>query len=198
MTEAPAGVWKSRALVMGVFLAFFLPILMSWYLVFFTGYKHGGGAEHGKLIVPARQLVDTDLLDPASDQGSRLHGKWTLISIEPGICDEHCANNLYRMRQIRYATGKEMQRLQNVSYFLDRQSAQQSEDVLRGYEGHLMMLQNNSSGLPAEFTLPDMPFDRGLFLVDPAGFLMMYYPAQTEPSGIIKDLKRLLRISKLE
>ena len=34
-----------------------------------------------------------------------------------------------------------------------------------------------------------------IFLIDPRGFLMMRYSSETDPSGIIRDLSRLLRIS---
>ncbi len=38
--------------------------------------------------------------------------------------------------------------------------------------------------------------DQGaIFLIDLRGFLMMGYPGDTDPSGVIRDLSRLLRIS---
>jgi cytochrome oxidase Cu insertion factor (SCO1/SenC/PrrC family) len=36
-----------------------------------------------------------------------------------------------------------------------------------------------------------------IFLVDPQGYLIMWYPRDANPSGLIKDLERLLRISKI-
>jgi cytochrome oxidase Cu insertion factor (SCO1/SenC/PrrC family) len=35
-----------------------------------------------------------------------------------------------------------------------------------------------------------------IYLIDPYGNLMMQYKKGTNPSGIIKDLERLIRISK--
>ena len=43
----------------------------------------------------------------------------------------------------------------------------------------------------------DPLLERRLYLVDPLGNLMMSYPADAEPGGIIKDLKRLLRYSRI-
>ena len=37
----------------------------------------------------------------------------------------------------------------------------------------------------------------GLLLVDPQGFMVTRYSFQLQPQGILKDLKRLLRISKV-
>ena len=36
-----------------------------------------------------------------------------------------------------------------------------------------------------------------IYIVDPRGFLMMSYTPDTDPAGIIKDLKRLLRYSSI-
>jgi len=35
------------------------------------------------------------------------------------------------------------------------------------------------------------------YLVDPLGNLMMSYPADAAPKGMLKDLKRLLRLSHI-
>jgi len=34
-------------------------------------------------------------------------------------------------------------------------------------------------------------------VVDPLGNLMMYYPADARPKGILEDMKRLLRLSHI-
>jgi len=38
--------------------------------------------------------------------------------------------------------------------------------------------------------------NESIYLIDPYGNLMMQYKKGTNPSGIIKDLERLIRISK--
>ncbi len=199
MTEAPRAIWKSRAVLVGVFLLFFLPILLSWYLVFFTNYKHGGGVEHGILITPAQLLPDVTLTEPVSGQETSLYGKWTMLSRATADCDEACRDNFYRMRQIRLATGKEMGRLQRITLFSGERTTAQIDNLFREYEGHLLLIESETDPeFVSTLTLENIAFDGGIYLIDPAGFLMMYYPAATEPGGIIKDLKRLLRISKLD
>jgi len=36
-----------------------------------------------------------------------------------------------------------------------------------------------------------------IYLVDPLGNLLMRYPTTVKPGGMLKDLKRLLRLSKI-
>jgi hypothetical protein len=54
--------------------------------------------------------------------------------------------------------------------------------------------------LAREFTLPaGSPLDNlnRIYLVDPLGNFMMSYPADADPTGMRKDLARLLRISQI-
>jgi len=34
------------------------------------------------------------------------------------------------------------------------------------------------------------------YIIDPNGYIMMHYAADSDPKGILKDLKRLLSVSK--
>jgi cytochrome oxidase Cu insertion factor (SCO1/SenC/PrrC family) len=36
-----------------------------------------------------------------------------------------------------------------------------------------------------------------VYIIDPLGNLMMYYPPDADPSGMLKDLKKLLKYSKI-
>jgi hypothetical protein len=60
----------------------------------------------------------------------------------------------------------------------------------------LVILQN-ASILSAQFDLPGVPAAGSgrIYLVDPLGQLMMNYPRDAKPSGIHKDLMRLLTYS---
>jgi len=48
---------RSRLILLGVALVFIIPILVSWYLVFFSDFKKGGGGtQKGELISPVIPL----------------------------------------------------------------------------------------------------------------------------------------------
>ena len=200
MTEQTSSQWKSRAIIIGVFLLFFLPILLSWYLVFFTDYKHDvkSGTQHGILLDPPRQIENVTLRDPLSGNDAPLYGKWTMFMIAEGDCYQSCKENLYRMRQIRFAMGKEMHRVQRATYFADENISKEADKHFADYTGQLLLSNNINEKFLSEFVVDSMTYENAIYLIDPAGYLMMVYPESTEPSGIIKDLKKLLRISKTD
>lgn len=191
---------KNRTTLVGLVLLFTLPILVSWYLVFFTDFNQGqGGYEHGMLVTPARQLPDRSLTDPVSGASASLHGKWTMLSVVDGDCSDMCRENLYRMRQIRLAMGREMNRLQRVVYFPGNMNPEELRTLLADYSGQLILPAEEINGsFLATLEMPDLDNTGAIHLIDPAGFYMMIYPYETDPGGIIKDLKRLLRISRLD
>lgn len=198
MTEQPSGNLKNRITITGLVLLFALPILIAWYLVFFTDFNHGwGGYEHGILVIPPRQLPDKVLQDPLSGNTSTLHGKWTMLTLVNGDCGDICHENLYRMRQIRLATGREMGRLQRAIYFSQDHNPEELKKLFADYAGQLVLPAGEADDtFLAALAVADVKNAGAIHLVDPAGFYMMIYPYDTEPGGIIKDLNRLLRISK--
>ena len=52
-------------------------------------------------------------------------------------------------------------------------------------------------GWLAPFSFPDAHPEPGIYLVDPQGYLMMRYPRDAERGGMLNDLERLLKISKI-
>ena len=200
MTEQKNNIFKSRTILAGLFLLFFTPIFVSWYLVFFTDFKPGnGGTQHGILISPPRKIDDLQLVDPLTGQLHTLYDKWTMFVALEGDCDQSCINDLYRMRQIRLATGNEALRLQRAIYFIDERAATKAVEIFKNYAGQLLLLPGNINEQQlAFFNIESIDRQHAIYLIDPAGFVMMVYPAETEPTGIIKDIKKLLRISKLD
>ena len=194
-----AGQSRSRTKLFLLLLMFLLPVAGSWYLVFFTDYaRDGEGVEHGELIKPPRQLENAQLIrvrEPISGQ-TTLHGKWSMLFFVEESCEKSCEESLYRLRQIRLATGKEMQRVQRVAVVNENEAPTFSDYLGNNYPGQLYVL-NNDLGEKFFYQFQDLKLNdkAAIFLIDPRGFLMMRYSSETNPSGIIRDLSRLLRIS---
>jgi len=190
---------KSSTPLIILLLVFILPVTASWYLVYFTDYaREGQGAEHGDLIKPARQLDNVQLtkVNEGSSEQISLHGEWSLLFFINGACEEACADNLYRIRQIRLATGKDMHRIQRVAVIDESEEPQFSDYLSKYFPGQLYAVKRD---LGENFLnqFQDLKFGdkSAIFLIDPRGFLMMRYSNDIEPSGIIRDLSRLLRIT---
>ena len=89
-----------------------------------------------------------------------------------------------------------MKRLQRVAIIDEGESSQFGDNLRENYPGQLYVSRKD---LGNDFLQQFQGFEPGdkaaIFLIDSRGFLMMYYPGDTDPSGIIRDLSRLLRIS---
>lgn len=204
MTEEASAKPAGRFIIPLLIAIFIAPFLASWLLFNFSDLgKRAGTANHGRLITPPKPLPDLSLSDPVSGSNNlSLHGKWSLLYLVKGNCSDQCEKNLYVMRQLRLAMGKEVHRVQRVLLVVNNDTAVLSADQLKDYKGQLVTIVNDREGeeLLANFKLADedqpIRADR-LYLVDPLGNLMMTYPPAVEPGGIIKDLKRLLKYSRI-
>lgn len=149
---------------------------------------------HGDLIAPT-QLPAGPLktLEGAAFDFAAMKGKWILLHADAGACDERCRSKLYSMRQVRTAQGKDMVRVERVWLLSD--DVPPVPGLLAEYEGTLVV---RAAGSPLLAALP-APRDRAahLYVVDPMGNLMMRFPENPDPGGIIKDLGRLLRPGRI-
>jgi cytochrome oxidase Cu insertion factor (SCO1/SenC/PrrC family) len=194
-----------RLSVLGLLLIFASPILVSWWLLNYTDYsRNDAAASHGDLIVPPRTLENINLIELAkqSKQQHSLHGKWSLVYLNEGMCDKDCGDNLYKMRQLRLAAGEFAPRIQRVLVVIDSVASPLSDEMLQHFSGQLLLHaeqheQMSSLKIFARMKDENPVTERRLYLIDPLGNLMMSYPPDTEPAGIIKDLKRLLRYSRI-
>ena len=190
-------VWKPRLVIIGVVAAFVAPVLLSWYLVFFTDFNRShGGVEHGILLTQPRQIGNL-LHFSAPDPGTAplVRETWTMLVLSRGKCDKLCNNNLYRMQQIRLSMGREMTRVDRVIALDNDATKQASAKDINAYQGTRSIVIGTDQN--SKFLVNGKSYPDAIYLVDPSGYLMMVYPQETDPSGIIKDLKRLLRISKV-
>ena len=194
-----------RTMVIVLCAVFALPPLLSWYLFNYTdlGRAGAGGGEHGELIVPPRPLPDWTLIDPAAENETAvsLRGKWTLLYLLDGACGQGCVQNLYKMRQLRLATGKRAGRVQRAVLVANGDRDALSREQLREYPGQLALYPGPAPAADVlslfALTAADDPFSQDrLYLIDPQGNLMMAYAGTAEPKGIIKDLTRLLKYSR--
>jgi hypothetical protein len=190
---------RSRTKLFLLLLMFLLPVAGSWYLVFFTDYgRNGEGVEHGDLIKPPRQIENAQLsrVGKSGTEQTTLHGKWSMLFFVGGDCEASCEENLYRLRQILLATGKEMLRVQRIAVVNETEAPSFGDYLGRKYPGQ-WYVSNSDLGENFFYQFQDLGLNdkTAIFLIDPRGFLMMRYSGETNPSGIIRDLALMLRIS---
>ena len=181
---------------------FALPVLLAWlWHANSDRWRPAGTTNYGELISPARPLAAFSIpgLDGALITQEFLHGKWTLVYIGAAECDKRCRTNLYNIRQVRLALNEKIDRVQRLWVLSDGRGSQQLPALLADHPG-LKVAKPDAAKLErllAQFGSADasVPVPGRVYLVDPLGNLMMRYPADAEPKGLLKDLERLLKTS---
>jgi len=193
---------KKKNLILGMMLILFAgPLVVSWWLYNYTDIGRDGGAyNHGVLLLPPRHLNDYLLMGDSEETEKRLYGKWNLIYLVDNGCDQVCEQRLYMMRQIRLAMNNNSHRLQRVLFDISGHGRTLTAEQNENYKGQLIF---DISVKTAQQLLEIFKFDMDpvaagrLYLVDPLGNLMMSYSTEADPAGIINDLKRLLKYSRI-
>ena len=187
---------RSRLILLGVALVFIIPILVSWYLVFFSDFKKGdGGTQKGELISPVIPLGEPEVFNLKSKTIESINGKWTLLFFVENECNQLCEDKLYQIRQIRLALGKDRDKVDRLLVSKNKQQWSQYTNSFNGQKyidptsrdyNRLIKKFNDYAGLDLKAT----------YLIDPYGFLMMKYPQDDNPMGTIKDIERLIKNQK--
>lgn len=172
---------SAKAKIGLIFLVCAAPIVLGTAAWRFR-WGHPASANYGELIPPRA------LESPAF---RALRGKWVLVTSDPAACDPDCERKLYVVRQVRRAQGADAERIERL--WLVSDGARPRAELLAAIEGtHLTLLvkANTMDAFPGDKT-------RSIYLVDPLGNLMMRYPADPEPEKMIRDLERLLKLSRI-
>src|SRR5262249_30990397 len=150
-------------------------------LAYFYHWGTGAPSNYGELITPR------PLNGPPFD---RLRGKWVLVVFDAPACDPACLKKLYYVHQLRRALGEDMDRVERLCLLPGE--GKPRADLLRAIEGTKFFYPKDSS---LASSLAENPVDY-IYLVDPLGNLMMRYPRDADPSEMLKDLQRLMKVAK--
>ena len=170
----------NRTKLIAIALVCAAPIVLGT-LAYVFRWAPGTKGNYGELIEP-RAL--------AAAPFDGLRGKWVLVTIDQPACDARCERKLYFLRQIRKATGKDEERVERL--WLLTAPGSPAPALLAAIEGTHMARAD--AALLASF--PGTP-NAHIYLVDPAGNLMLRFPRDPDPSAMLKDLQRLLRYSSI-
>jgi hypothetical protein len=172
---------------------FSAPIIAS-YALFFSNVRPES-VNYGELL-EVKPLAGTALsqADQTIFRIRQVRGKWALVSVDSGKCDERCQKKLYYMRQVRLVQNAERERIERL-WLIDDNEAPPRE-LASEFEGTLFINAKDSDllkAIPAKVSQHDH-----IYLVDPIGNLIMRFPKDVDPSKMAKDIKRLLKVSQLE
>jgi len=187
---------RGRRTLLIVAAVFLLPVVVAFTLYYGKLWRPADSSSKGELIDPARPLVAGGLRHPdgAPADPQALTGKWTLLYIGDGRCDDACRTALVFGRQTRLALNNEMTRVQRV--FLATGNCCDTDYFAREQAGLVAL---DASAPEAAALLAQFPEAREhtLFIVDPLGNLMMRHDSSVTTKGLLSDLKKLLKLSHI-
>lgn len=204
MTDSTRSKTISRTKLIAILSVFVVPFIIAsvWFNQLKSQGEDAGNRANGQLIAPARPLAEfkQNTLDGAEVSAlADIKDQWTVVYFRDGACDEVCAKTLYDSRQVRVSLGREMHRVRRLMVTDTPLTAELGEV-------HLQLLtsggDSGAGGLKAQVRehVGVEIFDADpeqLYLVDPLGNLMMRFPSELPQKLFLKDLKVLLKASRI-
>jgi hypothetical protein len=177
---AAEAVRRGRIKLLLLALVFAAPVVLAW-LAWRLDWATGATSNYGELIDPALPVAGAPL--------EALRGRWVLVTFDAAACDDYCERKLYFMRQLQRAQGKNEDRIARL--WLLTGGGRPPAKLLAAIEGTRV---ERAGALAGEFPAAGAPADH-IYVVDPLGNLMMRYPRDPDPSRMLKDLQRLLKVA---
>ncbi len=174
---------------------FFVPMIIA-YGYYFLG-DHFSTGNHGELINPVVQVDQLKLLDEAGLVKQLDDTKWLMIYIADKDCDAVCVKSLYNMRQINIALGKNAHRFQHMIIHMENMSLEFKQLISTEHPNAQHAYGSKEMIYQALFPNQTNPQLNDIFIMDPLGNIMMRFARDVSPKLILKDLNRLLKISRI-
>ena len=166
---------RNKVLLIGLVCA--APLVLGT-LTWYFRWDVGSPSNYGELL-PPRPLAGAPF--------EKLRGKWLLVMVDSARCDAWCERKLYYLRQLWRAQGKDMDRVERL--WLVSDDGKPRDELLQAAEGIRV-----ERALKLE-AFPGAPADH-VYLVDPFGNLMLRWSRDADPSRMLKDLQRLLKVAR--
>ena len=174
---------------------FILPFVVSFLLLDdYTEDKTWETTNYGELIKPILPITDIAINTSSGiDNTNSLNGKWSLLYYLREDCTSSCEETIYLLRQVNSALGKDMNRLQRILLIDD--DVEIGEDIEKSYPGLIYIFNkpNNLHGLINNISKNQS----SIFLIDPLGNVILKYKENFQGKKLLKDIKKLLKLSRI-
>jgi hypothetical protein len=187
-------------MIVGIFSMSIIPVMIAWVLFFNPDWLEGR-TNIGQLIIPPVPTERNDFLGVDSfskDNMKELPGHWIMINLVPNReCGANCKEAIYKTKQMRLMLNKELTRTRRLVIFL----ADFDIDVVRSLwekDDRLLRVRPSQKLLDKLLKIRKGTVPEGMLLImDPLGNLMMQYDPDFDPYDVLKDLKKLFKVSQV-
>ena len=187
MTRARFG----RLKLTGLALIWFAPLILATWRYITGNLVPESRSNFGALIEPVIELRE---VLPASRALVVGDGKWLMVLAVSTDCGDACREALFRLRQTRLMLGREMDRV--IRVFLHGETAPDTLFIEEEHAG-LETFNDNELATLLEGARPGDQTPGGIYLVDPLGNLVMYFPPELDPREMVDDIEHLLELSSI-
>lgn len=184
---------RARLKLLGIFLLFLGPLALSYFLYYgLHGLRGGGATNKGELLTPAEPLPEIALTGAGGSTTSMavLRQQWTFLQVAPDGCDRVCRDSLDETRQVWLLLHDERQRVQRVLFVGGTPPRLEKLPLVEVYSGRLhplwALIQQHGAAQAGT-----------VYLIDPHGNWVLYYPPTQDGEGLYRDTKHLLDLSHI-
>ena len=193
---------RSNTTLWVMFFLFGLPYLAAYYYYFNRDQIDLNlTTNHGHIINPTKNIPDILLsnINGSMVEMSSIKGKWLLLTVGSSRCEKACQDNLYKIRQIKKGIGEEQDRIHKLFFLTDTNKLDSFIGLLKDYKGMDVFkpFGDSYSEFLSIFSIDGKKVEDGIYIIDPMGNYMMMYPKDEPPMNILKDIERLLKVSKI-
>lgn len=191
---------RNRLIILLVFAMSVIPFIIAWFL--FQNPKWlETGTNQGQLIIPPvpTEIQDWQGVDDFSVKHmNELKGRWVMVNLVSGPeCLEECQEAIHKTKQMRLMLNKDLIRIRRVVVFLSDIDLKNIE-VLWQKDTRLLRARPSQELLKKLHKISNGNISEGMLMImDPLGNLMMEYDPGFNPYDVLKDLKKLLKISQI-
>lgn len=176
-------------------------VVLAATFVFYTGIGLPKTTHNkGVLISPPQQINELHPVDATGKvflfDGPK-NGNWTFLTVHDATCNDDCRQRFWLNRQTRMALGKYRGHIQRVWLVTNGVIDADTEQWLKKEHADVIVLQGNEAQwrkLLSQSNYPSAADTKtNFFLVDPRGFVMMYYTVDNTYKDVMADIKFLLK-----
>jgi len=178
---------KTRLYLLLIFLSFLGPLLLATMMYKYSYYiPIAPPKSYGNLIDPVITINKNEDFN-----NILINKKWTFMYLyENKTCDLICEATLYTMHQVRESIGREKQRISNLLIINKNFINEDNKKIISKYNKIKLLEIIN-------YNFFQKLKKNHLYIIDPLGNIFMYYDKDFNAKGLKKDIKKILKISRI-
>lgn len=193
----------SRLKLLGIIAMFAIPFMIAGFIQKNPDVHDPGNSNRGELLKPPQTIETATALDrnDLSFAKDFLTRSWFFVLWNDQACDLHCEANLFKIQQARTILGRKASRVQNVYLTsLATDADVNSAELFKKYP-HLKVARLQAPSPNSEAGSAQNIFSKlksgQVYIVDPLGNVIMYYAKDVSTQDMVKDIKWLIKASKI-